>query len=54
VVGDWNGDGVSRVGVFRNGVWYLDLKGSGIWEEAVMKQFWGAKDIPVVGDWNGD
>jgi hypothetical protein len=24
VVGDWNGDGVDGVGVFRRGVWYLN------------------------------
>src|SRR5262249_48415724 len=24
VVGDWNGDGVRTIGVFRNGMWYLD------------------------------
>ena len=26
VVGDWDGDGKDDLGVFRNGIWYLDLK----------------------------
>jgi len=51
VVGDWNGDGVDEIGVFRNGMWYLDLNGNGIWEgPAVDRQytFGLAGDIPVL------
>ena len=32
VMGDWTGDGRIRVGVFRNGEWYLDLNGNRRWD----------------------
>ena len=28
VVGDWNGDGISKLGVFRKGQWILDTNGN--------------------------
>jgi len=31
VVGDWNGNGKAKIGVFRNGMWYLDYPGTGTW-----------------------
>jgi hypothetical protein len=55
VVGDWNGDGVATIGVFRNGTWYLDVDGNGRWSEHDVKVGFGRSgDVPVVGDWNGD
>ena len=30
VVGDWTGDGTSKLGVFRNGTWELDFDGNGL------------------------
>lgn len=54
VVGDWNGDGTSKIGVFRKGIWLLDLDGSRKFS-APKAIGWGEPgDIPVVGDWNGD
>ena len=54
VVGDWNGDGVRTIGVFRDGTWYLDVNGDGRFDENDRTvQFGQAGDIPVVGDWNG-
>ena len=55
VVGDWNGDGVYTVAIFRNGTWFLDMNGDGRWGpgDAVV-QFGQEGDIPVVGDWTGD
>jgi hypothetical protein len=55
IAGDWNGDGVSELGVFYQGQWYLDLNGNGQWDEEDLWAVLGdGKDIPVVGDWDGD
>ncbi len=57
VVGDWNGDGKSKVGLFRQGsTWLLDYNGNGVFEAGIDKtySFGGAAgDVPVVGDWTG-
>ena len=57
VAGAWTGDGVVRVGVFRNGAWYLDLNGNRKWDGVDggdgVYQFGQPGDIAVVGDWNG-
>ncbi|MEX2188836.1 MAG: SdrD B-like domain-containing protein, partial [Pirellulales bacterium] len=55
VVGDWNGDGVTSIGIFRDGSWRLDVDGDGKWSDAdVAVDFGQHGDLPVVGDWNGD
>ncbi len=56
LIGDWNGDGRTEVGIFRAGIWYLDYNGNGAFDPGVDKIFgWGdAGSIPVVGDWNND
>lgn len=55
VAGDWNGDGISTIGVFRNGTWYLDVNGDGQFGPGdVSSQFGQPGDVPMVGDWNGD
>jgi hypothetical protein len=58
VVGDWNGDGKTKVGLFRQGFfWILDTNGNGTFEQGVDQTFaFGGVpgDQPVVGDWNGD
>ncbi|GAB6165179.1 hypothetical protein JCM19992_11790 [Thermostilla marina] len=56
VTGDWNGDGITTIGVFRDGTWYLDVDGDGRWSEAdrVVPHFGEPGDRPVTGDWNGD
>ncbi len=52
VVGDWNGDGISGLGAFKDGRWQLrnDLIPGGPDSEFVFGQ---AGDVPVAGDWNG-
>jgi cytochrome c peroxidase len=58
VVGDWNGTGAAKIGVYSDGVWYLDINGNGTWDGTpVDAQFsFGtglAGALPVAGDWNG-
>ena len=57
VVGDWNGDGRTKVGFYKDGFWALDTNGNGSFDAG--DSFFGfggngAGEIPVVGDWNGD
>jgi len=55
VTGDFDGDGISEVGVFFDGIWFLDLNGNGIWDDADLWARLGkAGDVPVTGDWDGD
>jgi len=58
VVGDWNGDGKTEIGIYQpiTKKWYLDYNGNGAWDTGTDKtyQFGGTGDLPVVGDWNGD
>jgi hypothetical protein len=51
VIGDWDGSGVFRIGVFRGGLWILDWKNTGKPEDARTFSFGLPGDIPVVGDW---
>jgi hypothetical protein len=63
VVGDWNGKGVTRVGVFRpsTATWYFDMNGDGDLDsctkankiDACTKSFGKSGDLPVVGNWKG-
>jgi hypothetical protein len=58
ITGDWNGDGYTYIGVFRNGAWYLDTNGNGQWNSGVdtaipAGSFGLPTDIPITGDWNG-
>jgi hypothetical protein len=61
VAGDWDGDGVTEVGVWRPSTqrFLLDANGNGKWEstvggDTVSAPFGESTDIPVAGDWNGD
>lgn len=57
VVGDWNGNGSSKIGVYLNGAWVLDYNGNGVWDGETVDKivYFGAPGWqPVVGDWNGD
>ncbi len=55
VIGDWNGDGVYAIGIFRKGVWFLDMDGDGRWSAAdIVVEFGQEGDLPVVGDWTGN
>ena len=59
VVGDWSGNGLVNIGIFRNGQWYLDADGDGLFDDCsqdkCVKEFGGLRgDVPVAGDWTGD
>jgi hypothetical protein len=57
VVGDWDGAGTSKIGIFRpaTGEWFLDRNGNGTWDgcgiDFCAASFGGDGDIPVVGRW---
>ena len=55
-MGDWNGDGKSEIGIYKDGTWYLDYNGNGIWDAGIDKAdiFGTLGWTPVVGNWNGD
>jgi hypothetical protein len=57
VLGDWNGDGRTKLGLYSQGFWFLDYDGNYAWDGGVADKVFGfgwtgAK--PMVGDWNGD
>ena len=55
VTGDWDGSGTTKIGVFIDGLWFLDLNGNGVWDKGDLWVKLGKKgDQPVTGDWNGD
>ncbi len=55
VSGDWNGDGIAAIGIFRDGRWHLDIDADGRWSQADVAFIFGqAGDLPVVGDFNSD
>ena len=57
IIGDWDGTGTVRIGVFRpsTGMWYLDLNGNGKMDSCTIDGCFGPfgqpGDLPVVGKW---
>jgi hypothetical protein len=56
VVGDWNGSGTMKVGVFNSTYadWVLDYNGNFVWDGPGVDIFvpWGSPgDMPVIGRW---
>ncbi|MCC9656854.1 carboxypeptidase regulatory-like domain-containing protein [Rhodopirellula sp. JC737] len=55
IAGDWNGDGIDQIGVFRAGQWLLDDDADGRWTgKTKPHQFGRPGDEPIVGDFDGD
>jgi serine-aspartate repeat-containing protein C/D/E len=55
VPGDYNGDGISEMGVYIDGEWFIDLNHNNQWDKDDMWAKLGTReDLPVVGDWDGD
>jgi len=51
--GDWDGDGVDSIGIYRNGIFYLRNSNSVGFADLTFP-FGSPSDQPVAGDWNGD
>jgi len=55
VTGDFNGDGLTDVGFYYNGHWYIDLNGNTRWDASdLWAKLGNDGDKPVTGDWDGD
>jgi serine-aspartate repeat-containing protein C/D/E len=55
IVGDWSGDGIDTIGVFRHGHWVLDVDGDGRFTSRdTTFDLGGSNAVPVAGDFNGD
>jgi hypothetical protein len=57
-VGDWDGSGTAKVGLFRpsDGTFYLDYNGNGQWDGCGTDRCLSiglAGDTPLIGDWDG-
>jgi uncharacterized delta-60 repeat protein len=53
LAGDWNGDGVDTIGIYRNGTFFLrNSNGSGFAD--LQFPFGAPGDIAIAGDWDGD
>ncbi len=50
ITGDWNGDGVTDIGVFRPSAWQFIFNTAPV----TRTTFGMGSDIPLTGDWNGD
>jgi hypothetical protein len=56
ILGDWNGDGKTKLGLYVDGTIQLDYNGNGIWEPGTDKlvYYGGPGYTPYVGDWDGN
>jgi hypothetical protein len=53
IAGDWNGDGVDTIGIYRNGQFFLrNSNNTGVAD--INFAFGTTGDIPIAGDWDGD
>ena len=52
VPGHWAGDAKTEMGVYCQGVWFLDSTGSGQWDQSHSYWGWAGSLTPVVGNWS--
>lgn len=55
LAGDFDGDGIDEMAVFKDGYWLIDINNNGRWDqEDLFAKLGDVDDRPVVGDWDGD
>ncbi len=62
IIGDWDGNNTDDVGLYNNGLFYLDTTGNGAWDTVAggdtirVMNIGGNLSVPrpVVGDWDGN
>ena len=55
LAGDFDGDGIDEVAVYKDGYWMIDINRNGRWDsEDLMARLGDTDDQAVVGDWDGD
>jgi serine-aspartate repeat-containing protein C/D/E len=55
VIGDFDGDTIVDLGIYRDGFWHIDTNHDRILDARDRAFTFGeAGDRPVVGDWDGD
>ena len=55
LAGDFDGDGIDEMAVFKDGYWLIDINHNGRWDqEDLFAKLGDVEDRPVVGDWDGD
>jgi protocatechuate 3,4-dioxygenase beta subunit len=55
LAGDFDGDGIDEVAIFKDGYWMIDINHNGNWDNNdLLARLGDSSDRPVVGDWDGD
>ncbi len=55
LAGDFDGDGIDELAVFKDGFWMIDINRDGRWDQSdLLVKLGDGDDRPVVGDWDGD
>jgi hypothetical protein len=59
ISGDWNGDRITEIGVYRPSthLFFRDFNGNGQWDGPIIDRFSSfgiTGDIPLAGDWNAN
>ena len=55
LAGDFDGNGIDEVAIFKDGFWLIDINHNGRWDQDdLLAKLGDEDDRPVVGDWDGD